>query len=92
MDDVILDGLRETRGARHTVESATAVFVKFPALAQQRYVSLRHLYFAISFLADSSSLYAMLIWASYFAVMRNSLNLIRLFIRVHVNLIIVQHI
>ena len=58
VDDVILDGLRETRGARHTVESATAVFVKFPALAQQRYVSLRHLYFAISFLADSSSLYA----------------------------------
>ena len=39
-DSTILQGLRATRGVRMTAETATSVFVKWPALANQRYVSL----------------------------------------------------
>ena len=38
-DSTILEGLRATRGLRMTAENAAGVFVKWPALANQRYVS-----------------------------------------------------
>ena len=43
-DSTILQGLRATRGVRMTAETATSVFVKWPALANQRYVSVYTLY------------------------------------------------
>lgn len=39
-DAKIIEGLRDTRGARQTIENATSVFVKWPALNQQRFVSM----------------------------------------------------
>ena len=35
-DAKIIEGLRDTRGARQTIENATSVFVKWPALNQQK--------------------------------------------------------
>ena len=39
-DAKIIEGLCDTRGAQQTVENATSVFVKWPALNQLRFVSM----------------------------------------------------